>query len=73
MQGTLGILQSTINWYTSPTKINKTTPSVDQNCWLKSIDTNSLKPTNKNLIKVSNIFEPTNKIIKIKTLDTIAI
>ena len=40
---------------------NKTTPSVDNNLWLKRIDTQLNEPTNQNAIKVPKFVKPTNK------------
>ena len=42
--------------------INKMTPSVDQNHWLKCLDTTSLDPTNKIFTNVPKVFQPWNKI-----------
>ena len=41
--------------------IHKITPSVDYNSWLKRLDTELNKPTNRNSIKVYNAVKPTNK------------
>ena len=47
--------------------INKITPSVDQNYWLKSMY------ANQNSLKVPKVFKPTNRLIWFKTLGTIVI
>ena len=41
--------------------IHKITPSVDENWWLKRLDTELDGTTNQNSIKVLKIVKPTNK------------
>ena len=50
--------------------IHKNTPSADHNRWLKRLDTQSDKPTNKNSIKVPKIVMLTNKKTLFQTLRT---
>ena len=46
--------------------INKTFPSIDQNYWLKRLDTANLELTNQISIKVPNVFKPTHIIAWVK-------
>ena len=39
-------------------------------CRLKSLDTYNIELTNQNSVKVSKVFEPTNKITLLSTLGT---
>ena len=48
------------NWMYFPND-DKITPSIDYNYLLKSFDTQPLKPTNQNSIKVPKVDKPTNK------------
>ena len=41
--------------------IDKITPSVDYNQWLKRLDSQLNDPTNQNLIEVPNFIMPKNK------------
>ena len=41
--------------------LHKIIHSVDYNLWLKRLDTQLIKPTNQNLLKVPKVFKPTNK------------
>ena len=41
--------------------INKITPSVDYNLWLKCLDTQHTELTNQNSLIVPKVFEPMNK------------
>ena len=41
--------------------IHKVTPYVDYNKWLKRMNTQFNKPTNKNLVQVLKVVKPTNK------------
>ena len=45
--------------------LDKNNPFIDLKYWWKSLDTNSLDPTNQNLIKVPIVFEQTNKITRV--------
>ena len=49
----LSFLSTYLMYSTSPMMINKITPFVNQNYWLKSLDTASL-------YKVSKVYKPTN-------------
>ena len=40
---------------------HKIAPSADYNYWLKCLDTELFQSTNKNLLKVLQVVEPTNK------------
>ncbi len=42
--------------------LNKATPSVDLNYWIKSLYTAFFPPTNQYLMKLPIVLKPTNKI-----------
>ena len=51
MQGSKGIRQWPMNWFTSPMMIHKITSSVDYNECFKCFDTQINEPTNQNSIR----------------------
>ena len=57
-QGSKGIIQ--LNYIHNNTTLNNFS-HIDYNKWLKRVDTQLNKPTNKNSIKVPKLTEPTKK------------
>ena len=47
IQGSKGIRQRLINWFTFPMIIDKVATSVDYNWWLKRLNTQLKEPTNQ--------------------------
>ena len=45
----------------SPMMIHKITPSVTHNLWLKRLDTENNKQSNKDLMKVPKVIDQTNE------------
>ena len=60
-EGSKGIRQWPINLCTFAMIIQKLTPFVDYNQWLKRLDIQLNEPINRNLIKVPKVIKPTNK------------
>ena len=61
MQGSKGISQWPINWFTSPMMINKIIPYADYNQWLKRSNAQLNEATNQNSLKASKVVKTTNK------------
>ncbi len=71
-QGSKGIRQWPINWCncTTPMMINKISPSVDYNHWLKRFNTQLSKQTNKNSINSPKLLSQQIRKKYYKTLGT---
>ena len=59
-QKSKGIRQCTINLYTFPMMMHKSTPSLDYNYWLKRLDIKLNETTNQNSMKVPKVVKLMN-------------